>query len=133
MRLIVFNVHTNRTRETILRPDDGWGGSGLLGITIRFDIVHSLDNHVLHVLDVYEDSPASASGLDGFNDYLLGVGDLIFDGPDDFGEIVQYARNYEARTPSHTLTPCEAARPTGMPPRRSRGGAAAATGVGMYT
>ena len=26
--------------------------------------------------------------LDGFNDYVLGVGDLLYDGPDEFGEIV---------------------------------------------
>ena len=28
MRLCVFNTHTLRTRETILRPNDDWGGSG---------------------------------------------------------------------------------------------------------
>ena len=31
----------------------------------------------LHVLDVYADSPASAAGLDAFNDFVLGVGDLL--------------------------------------------------------
>ena len=52
MRLCVFNTHTLRTRETILRPNDDWGGSGLLGITIRFDVMQQLDKHTLHVLDV---------------------------------------------------------------------------------
>jgi S1-C subfamily serine protease len=90
MRLCVFNTHTLRTRETILLPNDQWGGTGLLGITIRFDVLQSLDKHTLHVLDVYPDSPASAAGLDEFNDYILGCGDLLFDGPDEFGEIVQH-------------------------------------------
>lgn len=43
MRLCVFNTHTLRTRETMLLPNDGWGGSGLLGITIRFDVTHPVD------------------------------------------------------------------------------------------
>ena len=49
-----------------------------------------LEKHTLHVLDVYPSSPASAAGLDAFNDYILGVGDLLYDGPDEFGEIVAY-------------------------------------------
>ena len=88
MRLCVFDTHTLRTRETVLTPSDAWGGSGLLGITIRFDIVQPLSKHTLHVLEVFPDSPASAAELDGFNDYVLGVGDLLYDGPDEFGEIV---------------------------------------------
>ena len=49
MRLCVFDTHTLRTRETVLTPSDTWGGSGLLGITIRFDIVQPLSKHTLHV------------------------------------------------------------------------------------
>ena len=48
MRLTVFNTHTLRTRETILTPSDTWGGSGLLGITIRFDVTTDIDRHTLH-------------------------------------------------------------------------------------
>ena len=43
MRLCIFDTHTLRTRETILRPNDDWGGAGLLGITIRFDVMQQLD------------------------------------------------------------------------------------------
>ena len=39
IKICVFNTHTLRARETILRPTDDWGGNGLLGITIRFDVV----------------------------------------------------------------------------------------------
>lgn len=90
MRLLVFDTHTLRTRETVLTPSDGWGGTGLVGITIRFDMAQSLAKHTLHVLDVFENSPASAAGLDAYNDYILGVGDLLYDGPDEFGEIVAH-------------------------------------------
>ena len=102
MRLCVFNTHTLRTRETILLPNDQWGGTGLLGITIRFDVLRSLDKHTLHVLDVYPDSPASAAGLDDFNDYILGCGDLLFDGPDEFGEIVQHNTSRSSRNMPRT-------------------------------
>jgi hypothetical protein len=40
MPLCIFNTHTLRTREVIIVPNDKWGGSGLLGCTIRFDVLH---------------------------------------------------------------------------------------------
>lgn len=73
MRLCVFDTHTLRTRETVLTPSEAWGGKGLLGITIRFDVTQELSKHTLHVLDVFPDSPASAAGLDAYNDYILGM------------------------------------------------------------
>lgn len=97
LRLVVFNTHTLRTRETILTPSDTWGGTGLLGITIRFDVTQAVEKHTLHVLNVYPQSPASAAGLDAYNDYILGVGDLLFSGPDEFGEIVQCNCNRPVR------------------------------------
>lgn len=142
MRLVVFDTQTLRTRETVLMPNDAWGGSGLLGITIRFDVAQSLSKHTLHILEVFDDSPASAAGLDAYNDYIVGepwppqfsmpapprialraqyhakhaplpcwsccaqgvrcvawrvaacsstgVGDLLFDGPDEFGELIMH-------------------------------------------
>lgn len=97
MKLTVFNTHTLQSREIILHPTDSWGGSGFLGITIRFDLMRSADKHTLHVLDVYDDSPAAHAGLDAFNDYVVGVGDMLFDGPDEFGEIVNHFLNEPVR------------------------------------
>ena len=79
MSLTIFNTHTLRTREATVTPDT-WQGNGLLGITIRFDTMRSLDKHTLHVLEVYNDSPASVAGLIAFNDYVIGIGDILFDG-----------------------------------------------------
>jgi len=121
MRLCVFDTHTLRTRETMLTPNDDWGGSGLLGITIRFDVTHDLSKHTLHVLDVFDDSPASAAGLDAYNDYILGVGDLLYDGPDEFGEIVMHNENRLVRLYVYSVR-TERIRDVMITPSRSWGG-----------
>ncbi|KAG8468376.1 hypothetical protein KFE25_013459 [Diacronema lutheri] len=97
MRLCIFNTHTLRTREVTLTPNDKWGGSGLLGVTIRFDVLHSPDKHTLHVLDVYESSPASYAGLEGNNDYIIAVGDLLFSGINEFMDIIHHNINRDVR------------------------------------
>ncbi|KAJ1637697.1 GRASP55/65 PDZ-like domain-containing protein [Pavlovales sp. CCMP2436] len=97
MRLCIFNTHTLRTREVTIVPNDKWGGSGLLGCTIRFDVLHSHDKHTLHVLDVYESSPASMAGLEGNNDYIIAVGDLLYNGMNEFMEIVHHNMLREVR------------------------------------
>lgn len=121
MRLLVFDTHTLRTRETVLTPDEGWGGTGLVGITIRFDLVQNLAKHTLHVLDVFDDSPASAAGLDAFNDYILGVGDLLYDGPDEFGEIVMHNEGRPLRLYVYSVQ-SEAVREVIITPDRGWGG-----------
>ena len=121
MRLCVFDTHTLRTRETILTPNDDWGGSGLLGITIRFDVAQDLSKHTLHVLDVFDDSPASAAGLDAYNDYILGVGDLLYDGPDEFGEIVMHNENRTVRLYVYSVR-TESVRDVMITPTRTWGG-----------
>ena len=56
------------------------------------------------MLDVFDESPASAAGLDAYNDYILGVGDLLYDGPDEFGEIVLHnERRSDSRDPTTGL------------------------------
>lgn len=121
MKLTVYNTHTQNTRETMLTPDDGWGGTGLVGITIRFDVAQSLSKHTLHVLDVFDDSPASAAELDAFNDYILGVGDLLYDGPDEFGEIVMHNEGRPLRLYVYSIT-TESVREVIITPDRGWGG-----------
>ena len=121
MRLLVFDTHTLRTRETVLTPSDGWGGTGLVGITIRFDLAQQLAKHTLHVLEVFEDSPASAAGLDAYNDYILGVGDLLYDGPDEFGEIVAHNEGRPLRLYVYSVH-SEAVREVIITPDRGWGG-----------
>lgn len=44
----------------------------MLGVTIRFDTYHDADQHLCHVIEVEENSPADLAGLQANNDYLLG-------------------------------------------------------------
>lgn len=97
LRLCVFNTHTLRTRELTVVPSESWGGQGLLGVTIRFDVLHSPDKHTLHVLDVYQNSPASEAGLDPYNDYVLAVGDLLFSGLNEFNDIIHHNIHRQVR------------------------------------
>jgi predicted metalloprotease with PDZ domain len=97
MLMCVFNTHTLRTREVTLTPNDRWGGSGLLGVTIRFDVLHSPDKHTLHVLDVYESSPASKAQLEGNNDYIIAVGDLLYGGMNEFMDIIHHNIHRDVR------------------------------------
>ena len=121
MRLLVFDTHTLRTRETVLTPGDSWGGTGLVGITIRFDLAQNLSKHTLHVLDVFENSPASAAGLDAHNDYIIGVGDLLYDGPDEFGEIVHHNEGRPLRLYVYSVQ-TESVREVVIRPERGWGG-----------
>lgn len=122
MRLCIFNTHTLRTREAVLVPDDSWGGNGLLGVTIRFDVARPLEKHTLHVLDVYAGGPADAAKLDAFNDYILGVGDLLFDGPDEFGELVSYNCDRAIRLYVYNAK-SESVREVSIVPKNDWGGA----------
>lgn len=97
MQMCIFNTHTLRTREITLTPNDRWGGNGVLGVTIRFDVLHSPDKHTLHVLDVYENSPASKAQLEGNNDYIIAVGDLLYSGMNEFMDIIHHNIHRDVR------------------------------------
>eukprot|EP00941_MAST-03F_sp_MAST-3F-sp1_P000937 g937.t1 len=71
LKLTVYNTKSRSVRETTIYPRTGWGGKGLLGITIRFDEFDDCTG--LHVLDVVQDSPAYAAGLVSYEDYILGT------------------------------------------------------------
>ena len=53
-----------------------WGGTGLLGATVRFDETEKAMNEGVRVLDVFEKSPAAHAGLIPYNDYLLASTDV---------------------------------------------------------
>ena len=73
------------------------------------------------VLDVFEESPASAAGLDAFNDYVVGVGDLLFDGPDEFGELVMHNERRPVRLYIYSVR-SETVREVIITPDRGWGG-----------
>mmetsp|Transcript_19199 Transcript_19199/g.43732 ORF Transcript_19199/g.43732 Transcript_19199/m.43732 type:complete len:165 (-) Transcript_19199:293-787(-) len=59
LSLVVHNIKSGRTREVIVTPrkgglieDGGWGGNGMLGVTIRPDDYRGAIDRLLRVLDV---------------------------------------------------------------------------------
>ncbi len=80
-----------------MTPSDSWGGSGLagifldqlkysklLGLSIRFCSFDQATENVWHVLDIYQNSPASAAGLQPRTDYIVGSPEVILNDQEDF-------------------------------------------------
>jgi|EP01046_Picozoa_sp_COSAG06_P020000 hypothetical protein len=92
LRLTVYSVKTNSTRDVTITPSNNWGGAnkppGTLGATIRFDHVQSPDEHAWHVLDIHSNSPAALAGLHAHVDYILSAVDLIFKDEGDLEYVI---------------------------------------------
>lgn len=73
LNLQIYNTKSQTIREVCLQPNRRWGGSGLLGLTIKFDTFQDAEESVFHVLEVEANSPAEDAGLVPFEDYLLGT------------------------------------------------------------
>ncbi|OQR95550.1 golgi reassembly-stacking protein [Thraustotheca clavata] len=83
MKLNVYNVKSQTTRELEMTPSRNWPGKGMLGVTIRFDSYEGAEDHLLHVLEVAENSPAYLASLEPDADYLLGTHERVFRDPED--------------------------------------------------
>jgi hypothetical protein len=70
---VVWNIKSQKERFVKLIPNDGWGGAGLLGVTIRLDNYHGAEERLIRVLDVQPNSPAATAGLVPQQDFLLGT------------------------------------------------------------
>lgn len=86
-KLTVFNLRANTTREVTVVPRE-WAGSGLLGATVRYDVVDPAENQGIRVLEVFPNSPAAHAGLIPFQDYLLGTALAVFHDIDELIEEV---------------------------------------------
>jgi hypothetical protein len=85
----VYNSKSGVTRDVALVPSRKWPGEGMLGITIRFDTYHNVDEDVVHILDVEAGSPADLAGLQADSDYLLGTSERVFKSIDILFEELQ--------------------------------------------
>ncbi|KAJ8601958.1 hypothetical protein CTAYLR_004447 [Chrysophaeum taylorii] len=74
----IYNIKSRQTREVIITPRRGWGGHGLLGVTIRFDTYFKADEQLVRVLEIEDGSPAQIAGLRPQSDYLLGTAERAF-------------------------------------------------------
>eukprot|EP01119_Soliformovum_irregulare_P006585 TRINITY_DN187_c0_g1_i1.p1 TRINITY_DN187_c0_g1~~TRINITY_DN187_c0_g1_i1.p1 ORF type:complete len:378 (-),score=108.68 TRINITY_DN187_c0_g1_i1:38-1135(-) len=89
IKITVYNLRTETTRETILIPSDSWGGSGLAGLSIRFCPFEQVVSNVWHILDVYMHSPAFAAGLQPRVDYIVGTPELLMTESEDFFTLIE--------------------------------------------
>jgi len=76
---VVHNIKSNSQRIVRITPSTKWGGTGLLGVTIRMDNYAEADQRVIRVISVEHNSPAAIAGLVPMNDYLLGTALTSFD------------------------------------------------------
>jgi hypothetical protein len=72
LRLTIFSVKTMQMRDVIIVPSTGWGGDGLLGLTILFCKIEDISEQAYRVLAVAEKSPAAKAGLRADVDFVLG-------------------------------------------------------------
>ena len=86
LKLKVYNCMTQTERIVDLQPRNDWGGSGLLGITIRFDNYENVVSEVIHILKCEPNSPSEKAGLRPLTDYLLGTSDQVFHDENELAE-----------------------------------------------
>jgi len=86
-KMIVYNTRMHNTREVSIIPKK-WAGNGLLGATVRYDLVDPAENHGIRVLEVFPNSPAAHAGLVPFQDFLLGTSQAVFHDIDELVEVV---------------------------------------------
>nr|CAD2135138.1 unnamed protein product [Meloidogyne enterolobii] len=72
-----FFDKTQTVRQTQIIPTQGWGGQGLLGVSIRFCSFDGANQNVWHILDIQPNSPAELAGLIPNTDYVLGAESLL--------------------------------------------------------
>ena len=77
--MLVWNIKSQTQRIVKLTPSKDWGGTGLLGVTIRLDDYAEADERLIRVLSVEHNSPAAIAGLEAEADYLLGTTTVSFD------------------------------------------------------
>ncbi|XP_005187606.2 Golgi reassembly-stacking protein 2 [Musca domestica] len=90
VKLVVYSSKTQSVRELTLTPSTGWGGQGLLGVSIRFCSFEGANEHVWHILEVYPDSPAQLAGLRAYSDYVIGADAIRHENDDLFTLIMTH-------------------------------------------
>lgn len=91
-KMVVYNSRVHNHREVTVIPRK-WGGSGLLGATVRYDTTEPGDSNGIRVLEVFPNSPAAHAGLVPFQDFLLGTASCVFRDIDELVEVVTASIN----------------------------------------
>jgi GRASP55/65 PDZ-like domain len=70
---VVWNIKAQQKRIVHLRPQEGWGGAGLLGVTIRLDNYGGAEDRLVRVLNVQPHSPAAGEFCFSFSASTLSI------------------------------------------------------------
>ncbi|XP_015787916.1 Golgi reassembly-stacking protein 2 [Tetranychus urticae] len=82
IKMTVFNSKTSTIRQVDIRPSSDWGGTGLIGVSIRFCSFENANQNVWHILQVEPNSPAEQAGLQSNCDYIIGADSTFQDSED---------------------------------------------------
>lgn len=119
--LRVFNVLTRKTRDATVVPRQ-WGGSGLLGGSVRFEEWSGEEDLGVRVLGILPDSPAAACGLQPLYDFILGSDEVTITCADQLsalalkteGSLSLYVFNAEQRRIRRVSLTLTAGSPLGL-------------------
>eukprot|EP01134_Creolimax_fragrantissima_P001605 CFRG1605T1 len=87
--IIVYNSRIRAVRELTIVPSNSWGGTGLLGASIRFCSFENAAENVWHILEVQPDSPVSKAGIRSNIDYIIGSSDTTLYDQNSFYSLVE--------------------------------------------
>ncbi|KAM3582989.1 hypothetical protein VKS41_004744 [Umbelopsis sp. WA50703] len=95
---VVLDVYSSKeqlVREVTIVPSRSWHSpekpeeSSLIGCSIRFCSYENAGEHVWHVLEVAENSPAEMAGVIPHTDYIIGSPHMTLRSEDDFYALVE--------------------------------------------
>ncbi|KAJ2959560.1 hypothetical protein NQZ79_g5024 [Umbelopsis isabellina] len=95
---VVLDVYSSKeqsVREVTIVPSRSWHTAGkpeetsLIGCSIRFCSYENAGEHVWHVLEVAENSPAEMAGVIPHTDYIIGSPHMTLRSEDDFYSLVE--------------------------------------------
>ncbi|KAH8551028.1 GRASP55/65 PDZ-like domain-containing protein [Umbelopsis sp. PMI_123] len=93
--LEVYSSKEQSIREVTIVPSKSWHTpdkpeeTSLIGCSIRFCSYENAGEHVWHVLDVAENSPAEMAGVIPHTDYIIGSPHMTLRSEDDFYALVE--------------------------------------------
>eukprot|EP00041_Stephanoeca_diplocostata_P016768 m.331467 g.331467 ORF g.331467 m.331467 type:complete len:477 (+) comp20478_c0_seq1:123-1553(+) len=88
VKLTVYSTKNQDVRDVQLTPTQTWGGSGLLGVSIRFASFDGASENVWHILDVAPGSPAEKAQFIPQTDYIIAA-DSVLDDRDDLFALIE--------------------------------------------
>eukprot|EP00457_Paulinella_chromatophora_P012424 gb/GEZN01012633.1/.p1 GENE.gb/GEZN01012633.1/~~gb/GEZN01012633.1/.p1 ORF type:complete len:303 (-),score=43.91 gb/GEZN01012633.1/:75-983(-) len=96
-KLTITNFSIGNSREVVVTPNSQWGGTGLLGLVIRYDAWVHAEEQLIRILAVHPGGPADAAGLEAKEDYLLGTAEIAFQ---SYAELEYFLDKFESKLTS---------------------------------